>query len=165
MKWLWAAVLLLVCAPSVALAQTSADVRTPDGQTLATATFTQARDAVLIQIIFPNRTALVGTHAVQIHAGTDCSAQSPLVTDLSDLVISPAGVSVYNLSTPSAVTLPVLMGTSLLIYTQSGSDPGQPIACGVIQRQSAGPESATAVVIGVLGGLLVACGLVLRRAA
>ena len=162
MKWLWVAVLLLVCAPSVALAQTSADVRTPDGQTLATATFTQARDAVLIQIIFPNRTALVGTHAVQIHAGTDCSAQSPLVTDLSDLVISPAGVSVYNLSTPSSVTLSMLMGTSLVIFD---GNPGQPIACGVIQEQSAGPESATAVVIGVLGGLLVAGGLVLRRAA
>jgi Cu/Zn superoxide dismutase len=163
-KWLWAAILLLA-SPSVALAQTSADVRTPDGQTLATATFTQARDAVLVQITFPNRTALVGTHAVQIHAGSQCSPSAPPVADLSDLVISPAGVAVYNLSTRPNVTLPMLGDASLLIYAEGGDNPGQVIACGVIQSGSVRSDAVMPIVIGLLGGLLVAGGVVLRRGA
>ncbi len=170
MKWFWGATLVLLLAmPPIVRAQSapgaSADIRATNGQTLATATFTQARDAVLVSLTFPNRTALVGAHAVQIHAGSQCSPTGPLIADISDLVISPAGVSVYNLSTPSSVTLPMLAGTSLVIYAQGGDDPGQAIACGVIQGQRAASDSGTAVVIGVLGSLLVAGGFVLRRGA
>ena len=173
MKWAWAAaaILFVTLTPPLALAQpaqapgATADVRTPDGQTLATAKFTQAPDAVLVSITFPNRTALVGTHAVQLHAAAQCTPGSALIAELSDLVIGPAGVSVYNLSTPSTVTLPMLVGGSLAIYAQGGDDPGQALACGAIQGQRAISDSRTAAVIGILGGLLVAGGVVLRRGA
>lgn len=120
---------------------------------------------MLVSITFANRTALVGTHAVQIQRGAECSGQTPVIAALSDLVISPAGVSVYNLSTPASVSLAVLLGSSFLIYAEGGDTPGKPVACGVIQGQRAASDSASAVVIGLLGGLLLVGGVVLRRGA
>jgi hypothetical protein len=160
MKWLGAALSLLLLGAQAAPGGT-ADVRTPDGQRLATATFTQAPDAVLIAIAFANRTALVGTHPVQIHSGTCSDTSSLLSISLPDLVISPAGVSVYNLSTPTGATLGMLNGKSLGIYDAAG----QRIACGLIQLSPAASDAISTVAIGVLGGLLIAGGIVLRHGA
>jgi Cu/Zn superoxide dismutase len=160
MKWLMA-LLLLVAMPSTAHAQTAADLRSNGGQHLATATFSQSQNAVLISIAFADRTALVGTHAAQIHSGQCRDPTSPIAVPLPDLVISPAGVSVYNLSTPTGVTLRRIAGTSLGIYDQNG----QRVACGAIQASETGSDDISTAAIGVLGALLIAGGLVLRRGA
>ena len=152
---------LFVATPSLALAQTTSDLRTTDGNHLAVATFTQSQDAVLISIAFANRAALVGTHSVRIHSGQCSDTASTVAVPLPDLVIGPAGVSVYNISTPTGMTLEMLRGTSLAIYDQHG----QGVACGTIQGSAAASEGISTVAIGVLGALLIAGGLVLRRGA
>jgi hypothetical protein len=154
MKWLLA-LLLAVAMPS------TADVRSTDGQQLATATFKQSQDAVLIAIDFANRLALVGTHPVQIHSGQCADPASPVAVPLPDLVISPAGVSVYNLSTPRGITLRMLDGSSLALYDQNGLR----VACGAIEASPAISNDISTAAIGALGLLLAAGGLVLRRAA
>jgi Cu-Zn family superoxide dismutase len=176
-----AVTLLLLLSPTVATAQTpssaTADLRTADGQSIATATFTRAPQETLISIAFTNRTALVGAHALHIHAVGRCdppaftsagAAQIPL----PNLVIGPDGVGVYNLAAPQT-SLDSLIGRSLVVLQQPDDTSAQAnantsprIACGVIadQRQSTDrPDVLTSVAIVVLGGLLIAGGILLRR--
>jgi len=208
---------MLLTAVEIASAQTgqptraTADLRSATGESTGTATLTQAADEVLISIAFRDRSALVGTHAVQIHSVGQCDTPSfdnagpifnptrkahgllnpdgPMVGDLPNLVIGPAGVAVYNLSAPLATLLPgpnALLGgrgTSLLIFDQKDDDKTQPegnagrrIACGVIMAgdsqatsnanpPSDGADLVTALSIAVMGGLLIAGGVLLRRGA
>jgi Cu-Zn family superoxide dismutase len=213
-----AAALLLV-AVEVASAQTptpqpahaTADLRAASGESIGSATFTQAPEEVLISIAFRNRTALVGTHAIQVHSVGQCNppgfdsagpifnptrkahgllnSEGPMVGDLPNLVVGPAGVAVYNLSAPLATLQPgpnsLLggQGTSLVVYDQPDDDKTQPegnagrrIACGAIVAGDAQPASAatpssgrpdllTALSIAVMSGLLIAGGVLLRRGA
>jgi Cu-Zn family superoxide dismutase len=199
-KWLWALLVvglgLSVGAQSPPRPGATAELRAADGQPLATATFTQAADQVLISIAFRTRTALTGTHAIQLHSVGQCTPPTfdsagpifnptgrqhglqnpdgPMAGDLPNLVIGPAGVAVYNLSAP-LVTIPDLLkgpGTALVIFAQPDDDrsppegnAGQRIACGVIRGTAPSTSLATSIVIGVMGGLLVAGGVVLRRGA
>jgi Cu-Zn family superoxide dismutase len=208
---------MLLTALEIASAQTgqparaTADLRSATGESIGTATLTQAADEVLISIAFRDRTAMVGTHAVQIHSVGQCdpprfdsagpifnptrkahgllNPDGPMAGDLPNLVIGPAGVAVYNLSAPLASLLPGQngllggRGTSLVVFDQPDDDKTQPegnagqrIACGVImagdsQATSAanqpgdGADLLTALSIAVLGGLLVAGGVLLRRGA
>jgi Cu-Zn family superoxide dismutase len=193
-------------------AHATADLRSPSGESIGAVTFTQAPEEVLISIAFRNRTALVGTHAVQIHSVGQCDAPSfdsagpilnptrkahgllnpdgPMVGDLPNLVVGPAGVAVYNLSAPLATlqsgpnSLLGGRGTSLVVFDQPDDDQTQPegnagrrIACGVIMAgdsqaaaaaatQSSGRlDLLTALSIAVMGGLLIAGGVLLRRGA
>jgi Cu-Zn family superoxide dismutase len=190
-KWLFAAALLLSTATTASAQTASADLQVSNGQTLATATFTQARDEVLISIAFADRNALIGTHAIQIHSGAQCSAAGPIFNpsqkqhglqnpngpmagDLPNLVIGPAGVAVYNLSAPllSVRMLVESPGTSLVIFAQPDDHTSQPdgnvgqrIACGMIRGAEASSLPSSTLVIGLIGGLLVAGGVVLRRTA
>ncbi|MBV9324271.1 MAG: superoxide dismutase family protein [Chloroflexi bacterium] len=198
----------------------SADVRTATGDQLATATFAQAADEVRISIAFHDRAALVGTHAIHIDAAARCNPPNfdaagaifnptgkqhgllnpngPMAGDLPNLVISPAGVAVYNLSAalvtvgPGTGTNSLLggQGTSLVVFAQPDDDMSQPegnagprIACGPIVAGVANTApsvpalSATTVsstgttdrvptaLILVMGGLLIAGGVLLRRSA
>jgi Cu-Zn family superoxide dismutase len=173
---------LSLAALEVANAQTppraTTDLRLATGESIATATFSQAPQEVLISITFRNRTALVGTHAIRIHSVGQCDPPSfasagPSVRDLPNLVIGPAGVAVYNLSAPEA-TLDSLLGRSVVVYAQAGNDPSHPdggagarIACGSIGSPAAQAadklDLLTALVITVLGGLLISGGVLLRR--
>jgi Cu-Zn family superoxide dismutase len=214
----------LVAVPSGAGAQqvlpsASADVRSANGDQLAVATFAQAADEVRISIAFRNRTALVGTHAIQIHGAAQCNPPNfdaagpifnpaskqhgllnpngPMDGDLPNLVISPAGIAVYNLSATLVTVGPntganALLGgngTSLVIFQNPDDDTsppegnaGQRIACGPIiagvpstspsfpalaaaTSASSGTELLPTGLIVVLGGLLIAGGLLLRRQA
>jgi Cu-Zn family superoxide dismutase len=206
---------MLLAAVEVAGAQTpqpahaTADLRSSSGESIGSVTFTQAPEEVLISIAFRNRTALVGTHAVQIHSVGQCDAPSfdsagpifnptrkahgllnpegPMVGDLPNLVVGPAGVAVYNLSAPLATLQPgpnSLLGgrgTALVVFDQPDDDKTQPegnagqrIACGVIvggdaqpapaaTQPSGRPDLLTALSIAVMGGLLIAGGVLLRR--
>ena len=209
----------LIASPATAYAQAatpgaSTDIHTPTGEWIATASFSQAPDQVLISINFRNRTALVGTHGVHIHTVAQCyppgyesaggilnpsgkqhgllNPDGPMAGDLPNLVIGPAGIGVYNLSTPSVTLTPgptSLLGpkgTSLVIFAQPDDDRSQPegnagqrIACGAIvaggtsvaaapgtsaaPAPSSGIDPLSAALIAVLGGLFVAGGIVLRR--
>jgi Cu-Zn family superoxide dismutase len=190
-------------------AHATADLRSASGESIGSATFTQAADELLISIAFRNRTALVGSHAIQIHSVGRCDApgfdsagpifdptrkshgllnpDGPMVGDLPNLVIGPAGVGVYNLTAPLATLKPgptSLLGgngTSLVIFDQPDDDKTQPegnagqrIACGVItagdsqaaaasNQPSGRADLLTALSIAVMGGLLVAGGVLLRR--
>jgi Cu/Zn superoxide dismutase len=168
------AALLFVLASSNASAQAqvppvgaTAEVRDPRGQLVATAALRQAPDQVLISLTFPNRTAVVGTHAIQIDAGGRCdfSSAAPTVTKLGSLVIGPAGVSVYNLPAPSVTVRELLQppGASLVIFAQA--DDGAPIACGGITSAGANSRAdlPNAIGIAAMGALLIAAGVVLRR--
>jgi Cu-Zn family superoxide dismutase len=184
----------------------SAVLRSATREEIATATFTQASDEVRISIAFRNRTALVGTHAIHIHAAAQCNPPNfdaagpifnptskqhglrnpngPMAGDLPNLVISPAGISVYNLSarlvtigpSPGANSLLGGQGTSLVVFSQPDDEvsqtegnAGQRIACGPIV--AGGPSAGrsadlvpTALIV-VMGGLLIAGGVMLRRSA
>lgn len=173
--------LLLLLTAAVATAQTpsgaTADLRSADGQSIATAAFTQASQETLISIAFTNRTALVGSHALHVHAVGRCdppgfTSAGPAQMALSNLAIGPDGVGVYNLSAPRT-SAASLSGRSLVVLQQP-DDPGAPpdtntsarIACGVItaQAQSADrPDVLTSAAIFILGGLLIAGGILLRR--
>jgi len=147
--------------PSVASAQTptrqpgaTADIRNAAGQSIATATLTQAADEVLVSINFRDRNAMIGTHAIHIHSVGQCDApafnaaglifnptgkqhglRNPaghMAGDLPNLVIGPDGVAVYNLSAPGTTLQPgptSLLGgrgTSLVIFAQPDDDQSQP---------------------------------------
>jgi superoxide dismutase, Cu-Zn family len=190
-----------VVAPSA-----SADLRSASGDEVATATFAQASDEVRIAIAFRNRTTLVGTHGIHIHGAAQCNPPTfdaagpifnptskqhgllnpngPMAGDLPNLVISPAGISVYNLSAtlvtigpgPAANSLLGGRGTSLIIFAQPDDDVSQPegnagqrIACGAIVAGVPGAGRTadlvpTALIV-VMGGLLIAGGVMLRRSA
>jgi Cu-Zn family superoxide dismutase len=147
-------------ASAVASAQTptplhaTADLRGANGESIGSVSLTQAPEEVLISIAFNDRTALVGRHAVQLHAVGLCDPPSfdsagpifnptgkahgllnpdgPMAGDLPNLVIGPAGVAIYNLSAPRATLQPgpnSLLGgrgTSLVIYDQPDDDKTQP---------------------------------------
>ncbi len=130
------------------------DIHVPSGEWIATATFVQAQDQVLVSIAFRNRTALVGTHAIHIHEVGQCyppgyetagavlnpyrkqhglqNSNGPMAGDLPNLVIGPAGVAVYNLSAPQVTlsegpaSLVRPQGTSLVIFAQADDDRSQP---------------------------------------
>jgi Cu-Zn family superoxide dismutase len=207
-------VAVALCMATVANAQTSTPVPRPEasaqihssnGDSVGTATLTQTSDQVLISIAFQNRTALVGTHAIQIHGVGQCNTPNfdaagpifnptnrqhgllnpngPMVGDLPNMVIGTAGVAVYNLAAPLATIVPgpnsILggNGTSLVIFSQGDDDKTQPegnagqrIACGVIisgpppsTSSLASLDLSTAIIVGLLGGLLIIGGVLLRR--
>lgn len=171
--WTIALAVVFILLPHAALAQsTSADVRTVSGEAIASVTLSQAAQDVLISIAFRNRTALVGTHALEIHADGRCDAPAfdssgPMLIGLPNLVIGPAGVGVYNVSAPGT-TLAALLGRSLLIFEGPTSNPGARIACGVIgtpPSSSDRPDPMTSLGIAVMGGLLIVAGVLLRRGA
>jgi superoxide dismutase, Cu-Zn family len=147
--------------PTAAGAQTptrvpgaSADIRNAAGQSIATATLTQAAEEVLISINFHDRNAMIGTHAIHIHSTGQCDAPTfngagpifnptgkqhglrnpsgPMAGDLPNLVIGPDGVAVYNLSAPGATLQPGTSsllggrGTALVIFAQPDDDQSQP---------------------------------------
>jgi Cu-Zn family superoxide dismutase len=197
----------------------SADLRSANGDQLAVATFAQASDEVRISIAFRNRTALVGTHGIHIHSAAQCNPPNfdaagpifnptnkqhgllnpngPMDGDLPNLVISPAGIAVYNLSAtlvtigPNAGANSLLggNGTSLVIFSQPDDDMSQPegnagqrIACGPIvagvpsgtssfpalastSASNRGADLLPTAMIVVMGGLLIAGGVLLRRQA
>lgn len=175
-------VLLVLATAAIAAAQTpstvTADLRTANGQSIGTATFTQAPQETLISIAFTDRTALVGSHALHIHAVGRCdppafSSAGPTQIALSNLVIGPGGVGVYNLSAPQT-NAESLIGRALVILEQpddasapSDANTSPRIACGVIGGQAqptdTRPDFLTSAAILVLGGLLIAGGILLRR--
>jgi len=205
-------VLAIVLAPTVTAAQAiapsaHADLKTANGDAIATATFAQASDEVRISIAFRNRTALVGTHAIHIHGTGQCNPSNfdaagpifnptskqhglrnpngPMDGDLPNLVISPAGIAVYNLSAPLVTVGPGAgansllggRGTSLVVFSQPDDDISQPegnagqrIACGPIVAGPASSATASSdllptALIALMGGLLIAGGVMLRRSA
>jgi Cu-Zn family superoxide dismutase len=132
----------------------SAQLHDASGKVVAEATFRQASDEVLINLTFPDRTVMTGTHGIQIHQVGRCdppdfssagailnpgnkqhgllNSNGPMAGDLPSLVIGPAGVAVYNISAP-AVTLgpgPTSLlgpqGSALVIYSQADDDSSQP---------------------------------------
>ena len=162
---------LVMATPGVARAQTAmADLRGTSGESIGAVSFTQAPQEVLIQIAFRNRTTLVGTHAVRIHSIGQCEPPSfasagASIGNLPNLVIGPAGVSVYNLSAPGATLdsgSTSLLGRSIVILSEGGTDR---IACAALMARDDRPDLATSLGIGILGGLLIAGGVLLRRRA
>ena len=142
----------------------TADLRSAAGEQIATATFTQAPGEVRIAVAFPNRTALVGTHAISIHGGARCNPPGPVLQALPNLVISPAGVSIYNLSAPQATVSSLLggSGSALVIFAQT--DGSAPVACGrIVATTTSAAELVPTALIALMGGLLIAAGVVLRR--
>jgi Cu-Zn family superoxide dismutase len=212
-------VLAILVLPPGARAQAvtpgaSADLRSANGDQLALATFAQASDEVRISIAFRNRTGLVGTHGIHIHGAAQCNPPNfdaagpifnptnkqhgllnpsgPMDGDLPNLVISPAGIAVYNLSATLVTVGPntganSLLGgggTSLVIFAQPDDDMTQPdgnagqrIACGPIVAGVAstsltaapaanqGADLLPTAMIVLMGGLLIAGGVLLRRQA
>lgn len=175
--------LLLLATAAVTVAQTpssaTADLRTADGQSIGTVTFSQASQETLISIAFTNRTALVGSHALHIHAVGRCDppgfgSAGPSQIALSNLVIGPDGVGVYNLSVPQS-NAESFVGRSLIVLgqpddatAQRDANTSSRIACGVITGQAASadrPDLLTSAAIFVLGGLLIGGGVLLRRGA
>jgi hypothetical protein len=166
------ALLVLLTFETVAAQTTSpqatADLRGTQGESLGQITFTQGPQEVLISISFRNRTALVGTHNTGIYATGRCDSPNfasagALINQLSDLVIGPAGVSVYNLSAPGA-SLSSLVGRTLVVSQTDGSR----VACGVVVGEgtdTAGdrPDLLTSLAVGLMGALLIVGGVLLRR--
>jgi Cu-Zn family superoxide dismutase len=137
-------------APPVA----SALLHDAAGRLIATATFREASNQVLINFAFPDRAALTGTHAIQIHTVGRCdppdfasaggifnpfgkqhglkNGAGPMAGDLLNLTIGPTGLVAYNTSAPLATLSPGpaslmrLGGTSLVIFAQPDDDQTQP---------------------------------------
>ena len=189
----------------------SAQLLDANARLVAVATFREAQDEVLVNLTFPDRNALTGTHALQIHEFGRCdppgfasaggifnpfnkqhgllNADGPMAGDLPSLVISSAGIGGYNTSAPlvKLTTGPAALlrpgGTSLLIFAQPDDDKSQPdgnvgarLACGVIVAGPPGANTASApgsaqrrpdltdtLMIALVGGLLVATGVLMRR--
>lgn len=146
--------LILAAQPQPPSAGASAQVYDPSGRLIATATLREATDQVLINLSFPDRTALTGTHGIQIHDVGRCDSPNfssagailnpfgkqhgllnpagPMAGDLPSLVIGPAGVGAYNTAAPlvklntgpAAVLKPG--GTSLVIFERIDDDLTQP---------------------------------------
>lgn len=145
--------------PAVAFAQTppeagaSAAVRDPAGRLVASATFRETPDQMLIDLTFPDRT-LSGTHGLQIHENGRCdppdfataggifnpfgkqhgllNPEGPMAGDLPSLVMGPSGLTQYNTVAPlvnlsqGPAALLRAGGTSLVIYAQGDDDQTQP---------------------------------------
>ena len=132
----------------------AAEVRDATGRLVATAALSESPDQVLISLTFPDRAALVGTHAIQIHDVGRCdppdfasaggifnpfgkqhglrNPAGPMAGDIPSLVIGPNGVAAYNTTAPLARLSPgpasLLRpgGTSLVIFAQPDDDQTQP---------------------------------------
>ena len=132
----------------------SAQLHDAAGKVIATATFRELPDEVLINLAFPDRTALTGTHALQIHDTGRCdppdfssagpiynplgkqhgllNPDGPMAGDLPSLVIGPAGLAAYNTAAPlvrlTAGAAPLIRpgGTSLVMLAQADDDQSQP---------------------------------------
>jgi superoxide dismutase, Cu-Zn family len=150
-----------VAAPGLAAAQAqtppigaSAQLVDTSGQVVAQASFREAPDQVLISLAFPDRSAFVGMHAIQIHEVGRCDPPEfssaggifnpfgkqhglknpggPMAGDVPSLSISPGGVSGYNTSAPlvklgqGPASLLRPGGTSLVIFAQADDDQSQP---------------------------------------
>jgi Cu-Zn family superoxide dismutase len=132
----------------------SAQLNDANGRLIATATFREATDQVLINLTFPDRAALTGTHGIQIHEMGRCDPPNfasaggifnpfgkshgmlnpagPMAGDVPSLVIGPAGVGVYNTAAPlvklnagpAALLRPG--GTSLVLFERTDDDLTQP---------------------------------------
>jgi Cu-Zn family superoxide dismutase len=130
-----------------------ASVRDQGGRSIATVTFREAPDAVLINLTFPDRT-LTGTHGIQIHENGRCdlpdfasaggifnpfgrqhgllNPDGPMAGDLPSLVMGLSGLAQYNTvapllkvgAGPAALLKPG--GTSVVIYAQVDDDHTQP---------------------------------------
>jgi Cu-Zn family superoxide dismutase len=155
------ALIALLVSPLLAGAQgqppnqgASAQLYDQTGRLIATASFREATDQVLISLAFPDRTALTGTHGIQIHEIGRCdlpnfasaggifnpfgkqhgllNTAGPMAGDLPSLVIGPAGVALYNTAAPlvklSAGPTALLKpgGTSLVIFDKIDDDLTQP---------------------------------------
>jgi superoxide dismutase, Cu-Zn family len=151
----------------------SAQLHDRDGRLLATATFREASDQVQINVSFADRSALTGTHAIQIHESGRCEApdflsaggifnpfgkqhgllnpSGPMAGDLPSLVTGPAGVGSYNLSAPLVrlSTGPAALlkpnGTALMIFERVDDDLAQP-------EGSAGARIACGVIVAGASG-------------
>jgi Cu-Zn family superoxide dismutase len=132
----------------------SAQLYDPGGRLIATATFREATDQVLINLTFPDRAALTGTHGIQIHEVGRCDPPNfasaggifnpfgkphgllnptgPMAGDVPSLVIGPAGVGAYNTAAPLVKlnTGPAALlrpgGTSVVIFERIDDDLTQP---------------------------------------
>jgi Cu-Zn family superoxide dismutase len=146
----------------------SAQLHDPAGKLIAAATFRELPDEVLINLSFPDRTALTGTHALQIHATGRCdppdfssagpiynplskqhgllNPDGPMAGDLPSLVIGPAGLATYNTAatlvrlTAGAAPLIRPGGTALVVLAQPDDDQSQP-------EGNAGARSACGVIV------------------
>ena len=165
---LWPLLAWAQTANAQALPGATAELRSNTGESIATVSFAQAQQEVLISIAFANRTALVGSHAIQIESASECGSAGAVLVALPNLVIGPAGVAVYNLAAPGA-NLNAMIGKSLVVFDQADAAVGRPFACGVILASGATPldrpDPLTSVVIALVGGLLIVGGVLLRRSA
>jgi Cu-Zn family superoxide dismutase len=146
----------------------SAQVHDRGGRLVATATFREAPDQVLINLTFPDRSAVTGTHGIQIHESGRCdlpdfasaggifnpfgkqhgllNPSGPMAGDLPSLVTGSSGVGGYNLTAPLVrlSTGPAALlngaGTSLVIFERVDDDLGQP-------EGNAGPRLACGPIV------------------
>jgi Cu-Zn family superoxide dismutase len=158
---MWVLVIALCATAPVAHAQVgqtdggaSADVRDASGKQIAFATFRQGSNNILISLTFPDRSALTGAHAVQIHDVGRCdpptfesagrilnpfgkqhgllNPDGPMAGDLAGLVMGPTGLPLYNISAPLVTLQPgpaaILRqgGTSLVVFDRIDDDLTQP---------------------------------------
>lgn len=167
---------LVAAQAQVQPASVAASARVYDraGRLVATASFREATDEVLVNLAFPDRSALIGTHAIQIHESGRCdppdfssaggvfnpfgnqhgllNPDGPMAGDLPSLVIGPAGVGGYNLAArlvkvstgPAALLRPG--GAALVIFERSDDGLSQP-------EGNAGARIACGVIVaGTPGG-------------
>jgi superoxide dismutase, Cu-Zn family len=165
--------------PAVVAAQApavgaSARVSDATGRLLATATFREAPDQVLISLTFPDPSALTGTHGIHIHEVGRCdppdfasaggifdpfgrqhglrNADGPMAGDVPSLVIGPNGLAAYNTSAPLVKLSPgptsLLRpgGTSLVIFAEADDGTTQP-------EGNAGPRIACGIIVAADVGL------------
>jgi Cu-Zn family superoxide dismutase len=131
----------------------SAQIYDTRGVPLAVATFREAPDQMLINLVFADR-SLTGNHAIQIHDTGRCdppgflsagaifnpfnkqhgllNPDGPMAGDMANLVIGPDGIAGYNTTAPlvkiSTGQAPLLRpgGTSIVIFAQGDDDKTQP---------------------------------------
>jgi Cu-Zn family superoxide dismutase len=200
---------LWLAGASLSQAQTStataaATLRDRNGQTVATAELREMPDQVSITLIFPTNSRLTDTHAIHIHERGRCdppefasagnifnpfgkqhgllNPDGPMVGDLPDIVLGPAGLTRYSVAAPLATLRagPASLlgpgGTALVIDSGSDDNTSQPlgnagtyIACGVIlapgqAEPSAGNAAASIspLVVALAGLALIVVGMGLR---
>jgi superoxide dismutase, Cu-Zn family len=131
----------------------SAQIYDARGVPLAIATFREAPDQMLINLVFADR-GLTGNHAIHIHDAGRCdppdfltagaifnpfgkqhgllNADGPMAGDMANLVIGPDGIAGYNTAAPQVKLSPgpasLLRpgGTSIVIFAQADDDRTQP---------------------------------------
>jgi Cu-Zn family superoxide dismutase len=131
----------------------SAQIYDARGVPLAVATFREAPDQTLINLVFADR-GLTGNHAIHIHDTGRCdppnflsagaifnpfgrqhgllNSDGPMAGDMANLVIGPDGIGGYNTTAPQVKLSPgpasLLRsgGTSIVIFAQGDDDKTQP---------------------------------------